>query len=130
SKSSNSASVNRERSTTVIGSPREVPLRMGCTVTSKTVPAESIDDINGPSFANLRSILRYVEVEELPIMRCGVEALIPLDHGLGRNQLNDGSRRIRSPPRRIGGGKRRLEIALQVVHVELTDRCHLRDTPK
>src|SRR5262245_3801098 len=114
----------------MIGFTHEVPLRMGCTVTSKTDAAESIDDIDGPSFSDLRSILRYVEVEELPIMRCGVEALILLDHGLGRNQLNDGSRRIHSPRRRIGGGKRRLEIALQVVHVELTNRCHLPDAPK
>src|SRR5262249_26390712 len=115
---------------TVIGFTHEVPLRMGCTVTSKAVPAESIDDINGPSFANLRSILRDVEIKELPIVRFGVEALILLDHGLGRYQLNDGSRRVHSPRRRIGGGQRRLEIALQVVHVEMTDRCHLPDAPK
>src|SRR5499426_2001276 len=62
--------------------------------------------------------------------RVGVEALVALDHGLARNQLNNGSRWIHGAPRRIGGGQRRGEIALQVVHVELTDRRHLRDTAK
>src|SRR5262249_33568151 len=43
------------------------------------------------------------------IMRCSVEAIVPLDHGLGWNQLNDGSRRIHGARRRIGGSQRRVE---------------------
>src|SRR5262245_3225992 len=86
--SANHRSRNPERCAAVIGFTHEVPLRMGCTVTSKAVPAKSIDDIDGPSFANLCSIFRHVEIEELPIMRCSVEALVMFDHGLGWNQLN------------------------------------------
>src|SRR6516225_8555776 len=57
------------------------------------VPAAAQWDLVGrPSFANLCSIFRHVELEELPIMRCSVEAPVALDHGLARNQLNDGSR--------------------------------------
>jgi hypothetical protein len=70
---------NRERSATVAGFAHEVPLRSSWDVTAETVSAKSIHDIDGPSFANLRSILRYVELKELPIMHCAVEALIPLD---------------------------------------------------
>src|SRR5262249_42308755 len=85
--STNHRSRNRERCATVIGFTHQVPLRTGCTVTSKAV-AKSIDDIDGPSFTNSCSIFRHVKREELPIMRCGVEALVMLDHGLGWNQLN------------------------------------------
>src|SRR5215467_10010711 len=109
---------NRERRTTVAGFAPEVPLRSSLNVTAKTVPAKSIDDIDGPSFANLCSIFRHVERKELPIMRCSVEAPVPLDHGLGWNQLNDGSRWIHGARGRIGGGQRRVEMALQVVHDE------------
>jgi len=87
--STNHRSRNRERGATVISFTHEIPLRSSWNVTAETVPAKSIDDIDGPSFANLRSNLRYVELKEPPIMGCAVEALIPLDHGLARNQLND-----------------------------------------
>src|SRR5262245_8874960 len=63
----------------------EVPLCSSWNVTAKTVPAKSIDHINGPSFVNSCSIFRHVEREELPIMRCSVEALVMFDHGLGWN---------------------------------------------
>src|SRR5215831_18604109 len=79
---------NRERCATVIRLAHEVPLRGSWNVTAKTVSAKSIDHIIGSSFANLCSIFRHVELEELPIMRCSVEAFVPLDHGLGWNQLN------------------------------------------
>src|SRR5215510_15137808 len=128
--STNHRTRNRERRATVAGFANEVPLRSSWNVTAKTVPAKSIDDIDGPSFANLCSIFRHVQRKELPIMRCSVEAPVPLDHGLGWNQLNDGSRWIHGARGRIRGGQRRVEMALQVVHVELTDRGHLRDTPE
>src|SRR5262249_14429434 len=121
---------NRERRATVTGFAHEVPLRSSLNVTAKTVPAKSIDDIDGPSFANLRSIFRHVERKELPIMRCSGAAAVPLGQGLGWNQLNDGPRWIRGAGGRIGGGQRRVEMALQVVHEELTARGHLRDTPE
>src|SRR5262249_4904058 len=120
----------RERRATVVGCAHEIPLRSSLNVTAKTVPAKSIDDIDGSSFANLCSIFRHVERKELPIMRCSVEALVPLDHGLGWNQLNDGSRWIHGARGRIGGGQRRVEMALQVVRVELTAGRILRDTWK
>src|SRR5262245_45467764 len=41
---------NRERRATVTGFAHEVPLRSSLNVTAKTVPAKSIDDIDGPSF--------------------------------------------------------------------------------
>src|SRR5262249_381243 len=50
--STNHSARNREGSATMVAFAHEVPLRMGCTVTSKAVPAKSIDDIDGPSFAN------------------------------------------------------------------------------
>ena len=50
--STNHTARNREGSATMVAFAHEVPLRMGCTVTSKAVPAKSIDDIDGPSFAN------------------------------------------------------------------------------
>src|SRR5215813_3758429 len=87
--STNHRSRNWERCATVIGFTHEVPVRRSWNVTVKTVPAKSIDDIDGPLFANLCSILRYVELKELPVMRRGVKAFVPLDHGLARNQLND-----------------------------------------
>src|SRR5262249_24086526 len=82
---------NRERRATVTGFAHEVPLRSSLNVTAKTVPAKSIDDIDGPSFANLRCIFRHLERKELPIMRCSVEAPIPLDHGRGWTQLKGGA---------------------------------------
>jgi len=57
---------NRERRATVIGFAHEVPLRGSRNVAAKTVTAKSIDNIDGPSFANFCSILRDVELEELP----------------------------------------------------------------
>ena len=86
--STNHRTRNRERCATVVRFAHEVPVRSSRNVTAKAVPAKSIDDIDGPSFANLCSILGYVELKELPIMRCGVEALVLLDHGFGWNQLN------------------------------------------
>ena len=86
--STNHRSCNWERCATVVGFTHEVPMRSSWNVTAETIPAKSIDDVDGPPFANLRSILRYVEIKELPIMRCGVEALVLLNHGLGWNQLN------------------------------------------
>src|SRR6516164_1163312 len=126
--SANHRACNREGGATMIGFAHKIPLRGGWNVTVKAAPAKPIDHIGGPSFANLCSVFRHVELEELPIMRCSVEALVALDHGLAWNQLNDRSRWIHGARGRIGGGQRRVEIALQVVHVELTDRRHLRDT--
>src|SRR5262249_22126090 len=99
---------NRQRSATVVGFTHEIPLRTGCAVTAKAVPAKSIDDVGGTAFSNFRSILRHVELEELPIMRFSVEALVVLDHGLARNQLKQSSRWIHPTRRRIGGGQRRV----------------------
>src|SRR5262249_44510392 len=59
-----------------------------------------------------------------------VEALVPLDHGLARNELNYRSRRIHGARRRIGGGHRGLEIVPEIVHVEVAHRRHLRDASK
>ncbi len=112
----------------MIGLAHKIPLRGSRNVTVKAVPAKPIDHIGSPSFANLCSVFRHVELEELPIMRFSVEAFVALDHGLARNQLNDRSRWIHGARGRIGGGQRRVEVALQVVHVELTDGGHLRDT--
>jgi hypothetical protein len=67
--STNHRSRNRERGATVISFTHEVPLRSSWNVTAETVPRKSIHDIDGPSVANLRSIVRYVELKELPIMR-------------------------------------------------------------
>jgi hypothetical protein len=47
---------NPERRATVARFAYEVPLRSSWNVTVKTVPAKSIDDIDGPSFANLCSV--------------------------------------------------------------------------
>jgi hypothetical protein len=47
---------NPERRATVARFAHEVPLRSSWNVTVKTVPAKSIDDIDGPSFANLCSV--------------------------------------------------------------------------
>jgi hypothetical protein len=114
----------------MIGLAHEIPLRGSWSMTGKTTSAKSIDDVDGSSLANLCSIFGYVELEEFPIMRCGAVAPVPLDHGLAWNQLNDRSRWIHGAGCRLGGGQRPVEIALQVVHVELADRCHVRDTPK
>ncbi len=64
--STNHRSRNRERGATVISFTHEIPLRSSWNVTAETVPAKSIHDIDGPSFANLRSILRYVEHSRSP----------------------------------------------------------------
>src|SRR6516164_9345154 len=128
--STNHGACNRNRGTIVAGFADKIPLRGSWNVAAETVPAKSIDDIDGSSFANSRSILRYVEFKKLPIMRRSVEAPVPLDHGFPRDQLNDGSRWIHGAPRRIGGGERSVETALQVVDVELAHRRHLRDAAK
>ena len=96
----------------MIGLAHKIPLRGGWNVTVKAVPAKPIDHVGSPSFANVCSVFRHIELEELPIMRCSVEALVALDHGLARNQLNDRSRWIYGARGRIGGGQRRVEIAL------------------
>src|SRR6516165_7344446 len=128
--SANHRAGNRERGATMIGFAHKIPLRGSWNVTVKAVPAKPIDHVGRPSFANFCSVFRDVELEELPIMRCSVESPVALDHGLAWNQLNDRSRWIHGARRRIGGGQRRVEIALQVVHVELADGGHLRDTPE
>src|SRR5207245_9077940 len=106
---------NRERGATMIGLAHKIPLRGSRNVTVKAVPAKPIDHVGSPSFANLCSVFRHVELEELPIMRCSVEAPVALDHRLARHQLNDRSRWIHAARRRIAGGERRAELALQVV---------------
>src|SRR5881397_26236 len=94
----------------------EIPLGTGGDVASKAVSAESIHDVNGSSFPDRRSVLRHVEVEELPVTRRRVEALVALDHGLARYELDDGSWRIHGACRRIGGRQRRVDIASEIVH--------------
>jgi hypothetical protein len=58
--STNHTARNREGSATMVAFAHEVPLRMGCTVTSKAVSAESIDDFGKSSLSNSRSIFRNV----------------------------------------------------------------------
>src|SRR5262245_28953074 len=99
--STNHRARNRKGRATVSGLAHEVPLRSNWNVTVKAVPAKSVDDIGGPSFANLCSIFRHVEVEEFPIMRCGVEALVMFDHGLGWNRARDLARALRLTTRKI-----------------------------
>src|SRR5215475_8209039 len=54
--STNHRTGNRKRCATVVRFAHEVPVRSSWNVTAKTVPAKSIDYINGSSFANLCSI--------------------------------------------------------------------------
>jgi len=76
----------------MVGLAHKVPLRDRL-MTSKAC-AQSIGDVGRSAVFNLCSILRYVEQEELPVVRRHVEATVPLDHKFGRNQLHDGARRI------------------------------------
>src|SRR5262249_56594562 len=100
-----------DRRAAVIGFAHEVPLGTSGNVASKAVPAESIDDIDEPSSSDRCPVLRHVKLEEFPVVSRRVEALGPLHHGLARDELNDGSRRIYCTVRRIGGGERRVETA-------------------
>ena len=74
----------------------EIPLRTGLNVAAKAVFPKVIDKIDKSPSANFRSILGDVEFKELPVMGHGVDALVPLHHGFGRNQLYDGARWIRT----------------------------------
>ena len=89
----------------------EIPLRTGLNVAAKAVSSKAIDYFGKSPFANFRSVLGDVELKELPIMSYGIKALVPLHHGLTRNQLYDGARWVRTAHRRISDRQRRVEIS-------------------
>jgi hypothetical protein len=59
----------------VVAFAHEVPLRTGCVVAAKAVPAKSIGDFGKSSFSDLCSIIRHIELEELPIIRVVLKPL-------------------------------------------------------
>src|SRR5262249_17489360 len=120
----------RNWSATVVHFAHEIPLRTGLNVATKAVSSKPVDHFGKSPFSDFRSILGNVELKELPVMRYRVKALVPLHHGLGGNQLDDGARWIRTARRRIGDCQRRVEISQQVVNVELTHVCHLPNAAK
>jgi hypothetical protein len=75
----------RNRRAAVIHFAHKIPLRTSLNVATEAVSAKAIDHFGKSPFADFRSILGNIELEELSVMGYGVETLVALHHGFGRN---------------------------------------------
>src|SRR5262249_14336870 len=80
--------------------------------------------------ANSRALLGDIQLKELPVVGGRVEALLALHHHLRRYQLQHRAHRIRSGLCRFSDFRSALEIANQIVDVEMPNVSHLCNAAK
>src|SRR5271163_19182 len=108
----------------------QIPLRKSADVAGEAITTEAVDDFHKSALSYRRSVGGYIKLEELPVVRSSVKALLPLYHHLGRHELEYRACGVNSAGRRFSHLDRALEVPNQIVHIEMADVCHLRHATK
>src|SRR5258706_13218095 len=103
----------------------QVPLGTGLDVTAEAVAAEAVVDFRKSARPEFRALLGHIELEELPVARGRVEALLTLHHHFGRDELQHRTHRIDPGPARLGDLHSALQIAGKVSDIEMPAPVHL-----
>ena len=91
------------------------------------LPPKRLTTLAPPRRQDLRTGLRHVEREELPVVRRGTEPGAALDHRLLRDELDDRADRIRAAGGRSRDRERRGEMAAHVADEVVVDARHRVD---
>src|SRR5580658_3343362 len=108
----------------------QIPFRTSPDVAGETIATEAVDDFHKTPLPNRRSGGRYIKLEELPVARGGVKALLTLNHDLGRHELEHRTYGVKSASHRLRHLGCTLEVPNQIVHIEAPDVRHLRHATK
>src|SRR5215475_11244893 len=118
-----------DRSASMVLFANQVKLLSCLLMAGEAVLAEAVVDVLETALIDFAAVLAYIDRKEFPVSGRGIESFPLFDHDFSWDQLYDRTFWVIAPAL-LGNGHSALQIAQQVVNVEVAHRRHVGDALK